>query len=451
MGLDQKPWRNRVLYGNHNTQVAPENPKVWRALVDFLETGNDNNALAAALLKWVQVAEAKGNFGRSRSLRIRLSEVREAIGDKRGALSALKEFTANSVAVSAINVPPAASGAAHNKPAAGAKAAVLTAAQKAAIGAGEALRDSENMIMKDRSTRLFMDINASLVPDAAPTPAPTPVRQQNKPKVAATPPKPPPPTTVAAAAKVAAAAAATGPKLTTWVKAATTKSQPSAEAITAMSDAERMETLGQHCGVLEEAGEAVKRRRSAVAVALFIAASGAEAPWVHARLRELFGDGSTAMAREGALLATQALCEIGGATGEPYTVGLLPLVLRCNGDQSAVVRGAAAAAGAALARSINPHAVRLVLPAINEAIANSTWRIKAGALEVMATLAESSPVQVALALPEIVPVVSHQVCISASTGGVCMHIFHIFLSSYFGFSTLFRPVLSRAVVTVERN
>lgn len=384
--------------------------------MDFLETGNDNTALGAALLKWIEVAEAKGNFGRSRPLRIRLSEVREATGDKRGALAALKEFTKNPVAVSAVNLPPAAAAAAaggKSKPTTGAKAPALTAAQKAAVASAEATRDSENAAMKDRSTRLFMDINADLVPDAAPVPAPAPVRLQTKSKAsAATPPKPVP-ATVAAAAKAAAEAAAKGPKLTPWIKTATElKNLPSAEEIATKSDAERMTLLETHCNVLEETTDAAKRRRSAVAVAKFLSAgTGAEAPWVDARLRELFGDGGAPAAREGALLAIHALCEIGGAIGEPYTVGLLPLILRANGDQSAAVRTAAAEAGAALARSINPHAVRLLLPSVHEAVESSTWRIKAGALEVMATLAESSPAQVALALPEIVPVVSHQVCV----------------------------------------
>ncbi|CAM9479805.1 unnamed protein product, partial [Ectocarpus fasciculatus] len=96
------------------TKLAPENPKAWRALADFLETGNDNKQLAEALSKCVDIAESKGNFGRSRPLRLRLSEVREAAGDRRGALAALKAFTSNPAAVSATTAsspPPAANGA----------------------------------------------------------------------------------------------------------------------------------------------------------------------------------------------------------------------------------------------------------------------------------------------------------------------------------------------------
>ncbi|CAN0019204.1 unnamed protein product, partial [Hapterophycus canaliculatus] len=144
-------------------------------------------------------------------------------------------------------------------------------------------------------------------------------------------------------------------------------------------------------------------------VARSIAASSAEAPWVEAQLRELLAEGSPPAAREGALLAIHAVCELAGAGGEPYVVALLPLVLQANGAQTAPVRAAAAEAGAAVARTVNPHAVRVVLPTITEAVESDAWRIKAGALEVMAIMAESSPRQVALALPEIVPVVSHQI------------------------------------------
>lgn len=386
--------------------MAPDNPKAWRALVDFLETGNDNNALAAALLKCVEIAESKGNFGRSRPLRIRLSEVREAAGDKRAALAALKEFTSNPVAVAAVNLPAAAADPKNKL--AGAKAPALSAA----IAAEEAVRDADNATMKQRSTNLFMDINADLVPDAAPAPAPAPITPI-RPKPVASPPKPAAATTVAAVAKAAAEAAAAGPKLSSWIKAATNATgkakTPSVEEVAVMSDSERLEALEEYCTSLEETSDPLFRRSRAVAVAQSIAASGAEAPWLEARLRELLGEDGTSAAREGALLAIHALCEVAGAAGEPYGVSLLPLVLQSNGDQSAVVRTAAADAGAALARSLNPHAVRLVLPAITEAVESSTWRIKAGALEVMATLAECSPVQVALALPEIVPVVSHQV------------------------------------------
>ncbi|CAM9413916.1 unnamed protein product [Ectocarpus sp. 4 AP-2014] len=313
------------------TKLAPDNPKAWRALADFLETGNDNKQLAEALSKCVDIAESKGNYGRSRPLRLRLSEVREAAGDRRGALAALKAFTSNPAAVSATTASAANGagvGAADKKNA----SASAKAAAEAVTKAAEAVRDTENAAMKDRSTRLFMELNADLVP-----------------------------------------------------------------------------ALAEHCGCLGEAGDASARRRAAVAVAKSIAASNAEAPWVEAQLREFLPEGNAPAAREGALLAIHAICELAGPGGEPYVVALLPLVLQANGAQASQVRAAAADAGAAVARTLNPHAVRVALPMITEAVASDTWRIKAGALEVMAVMAESSPRQVALALPEIVPVVSHQV------------------------------------------
>lgn len=376
--------------------MAPENPKAWRALVDFLETGNDNKQLAEALSKCVDIAETKGNFGRSRPLRIRLSEVREAAGDRRGALSALKAFTSNPAAVSSTTAPPPPADKKKN-----ASAAAVSAA-------AEAARDSENATMKDRSTRLFMELNADVVPACAPVPPPAPVR--TVPRPAAKTPVKPAVTTVAAAAARASAASAAGPKLTAWVRnAAKAVASPSTEEYAALGDGEKLQALAEHCGCLEEAGDASARRKAAVSVARSIAVSSAEAPWVEAQLRELLTEGGPPAAREGALLAIHAICELAGAGGEPYVVALLPLVLQANGAQTAAVRTAAAEAGAAVARAVNPHAVRVVLPRITEAVESDAWRIKAGALEVMAIMAESSPRQVALALPEIVPVVSHQI------------------------------------------
>lgn len=381
-------------------QVAPDNPKAWRALVDFLETGNDNKALAEALDRCIEIAESKGNFGRSRPLRIRLSEVREASGDRRGSLAALKEFTSNPAAVNSTTAPQISTDKSVSSAVKTAAAAVLKDA--------EAVRDSENATMKDRSTRLFMEINADLVPAAARAPPPAPV-QVPRAKAPVQPAKSAV-TTVAAAAAAAAAANVAGPKLTAWVKnAVKNNGVPSAEALKAMADAERMEALAEHCSSLEENGDSSAKRKAAVAVAQFIAASNAEAPWVEAQLKDFLSDGSTPAAREGALLAIHAMCEVAGPGGEPYVVALLPLVLEANGAPSAPVRAAATDAGAAVARALNPHAVRVVLPVITKAVESEVWRIKAGALEVMAIMAESSPAQVALALPEIVPVVSHQV------------------------------------------
>lgn len=270
--------------------------------------------------------------------------------------------------------------------------------------------------MKNRSTRLFMEINADLVPPPAPVAAPTPVRVTRPKAAAASPPKAAV-TTVAAAAAIAKAASAAGPKLSAWVRNAAKVSSgdiaaPSDAVIRAMDDGERLQAIAERCGVLGDSGDASDRRKAAVAVAKFIAASNAEAPWVEAQLREFIVEGSAPAAREGALLAVHAMCQLAGAGGEPYVVALLPLVLLANGSQAAPVRAAAADAGAAIARALNPHAVRVVLPEITTAVESDRWRIKAGALEVMAILAESSPAQVALALPEIVPVVSHQVRLS---------------------------------------
>ena len=402
-------------------KAAPENPKAWRALADFLETGIDNKAFAEALQRCVEIAESKGNFGRSRPVRIRLSEVREAAGDRRGALAALKDFTLNPTAMAATTAPPVPSGPKTS--------AATKAAAEAVKRDAEAIRDAENTAMKDRSTRLFMEINADLVPDAAPPPPlPSAVSAVARTSRTAAPvsPKKPEVTTVAQAAANAAKAATSGRKITGWVRSAASGkgangrrgvALPTLEEVRALGDGERLEALSEHCARLEESGDPAARRIAAVAVAKSLAASNAEGPWVEAQLRELMGGAPAA--REGALLSIHAMCEVAGPGAEPYVVSLLPLLLLAHGAQAAPVRAAAVEAGAAAARALNPFAMRVVLPAIKAAVESDAWRVKAGALEFVAIMAESSPAQVAQALPEIVPLVSHQVgCVMLLPSGL---------------------------------
>lgn len=302
--------------------------------------------------------------------------------------------------------------------------AAAKASAEATLRAAEAVRDAENSAMKDRSTRLFMEINADLVPDVSSPPQPAGRSGKGVPAsgspAARVSPKKPEVTTVAQAATAAASAAASGRKISGWVSSAVSGGtngsrvvMPTVEELRALGDGERLQALSEHFDRLEEPGDASARRRAAVSVAKSLAASNAEAPWVEAQLRELLGEadniGASPAAREGALLAIHAMCEVGGPGAEPCAVSLLPLVLLAHGAQAAPVRTAATEAGAAIARALNPHAVRVVLPAITAAVESDAWRVKAGALEVVAIMAESSPAQVARALPEIVPVVSHQV------------------------------------------
>ncbi|CAM9434093.1 unnamed protein product, partial [Discosporangium mesarthrocarpum] len=129
------------------TKISPESAKAWRALVNLHEDGDDKAALAAALKRCVEIAEAKGNFDRSRPIRLRLAEVQSALGDKKAALGTLKAFTSN----------------------------------PAAVAAPGDNRDKENSTMKQLSTQLFMEINAGVIPG----PVPAPAKVWASPKVAA--------------------------------------------------------------------------------------------------------------------------------------------------------------------------------------------------------------------------------------------------------------------------
>ena len=71
------------------------------------------------------------------------------------------------------------------------------------------------------------------------------------------------------------------------------------------------------------------------------------------------------------------------------------------------MRAAADAAGAALIANLNPNAVKLVLPALFEAMVNPKWQTKLGSLVMLGELATTAPEQVSISLPEIVPNVTN--------------------------------------------
>ncbi|CAM9522734.1 unnamed protein product [Choristocarpus tenellus] len=371
------------------TKLGPDNPKAWRSLVDLYEIGSDRAALIVALTRCVEIAESKNNYDRSRPLRLHLSEVQEKAGDTKGALATLKAFTSN----------------------------------PAAVAAG-----GENSAMKQRSTQLFMAMNASMVPPPPPPPpkAPTPAPVSRgipaaadavKPQGAWTSPKatagaaaaaaklP----TVAASAAAFAAASLNESTLSGWVKLAVGKQLQTKDQLQALGDEERLGVLSEHLSVLEETGTADARRVAAVAVSLFVTVSTVDAPWVVAQLTEFLDESGSTAAKEGALLTIQALCEVAGIGAEPHLVPLVPAVLAAHADTAAPVRAAAAWAAAALPRVLNCHGLRVVLSYVIDGVEVGEWRAKAAALDMTAALARQCPVQMASALPEIVPVVSHQV------------------------------------------
>lgn len=118
-------------------------------------------------------------------------------------------------------------------------------------------------------------------------------------------------------------------------------------------------------------------------------------------------DGPDADAREAALLAITQLPASAGRAAEPYLLPLVPLLLEKLADKAGPVRDAASAASLAVAHSLCPHAAEMVIPTLfAHTDASKKWQVREGALQMLAAVAEVAPRQVAVCLPEIVPLIA---------------------------------------------
>lgn len=115
-----------------------------------------------------------------------------------------------------------------------------------------------------------------------------------------------------------------------------------------------------------------------------------------------------ALAREHACTAIAAICSKQVSPGiEPYIVSLLPFVLLAVGDKITAVKKAAESAAQAIVSSINPNAVKAVLPILSKSIVSALkWPEKMCALKCLDILVAQAPSQTALRLPELIPTVS---------------------------------------------
>ena len=92
---------------------------------------------------------------------------------------------------------------------------------------------------------------------------------------------------------------------------------------------------------------------------------------------------------------------------EPYLVVLLGPVLAAVGDKMSPVKVAAQAAAVSIVKAVNPNAVKAVLPTIITSIRTAQkWAEKMADLECIEALVESAPVQLAVRVPDLIPVVS---------------------------------------------
>ncbi|CAD6446378.1 d5c3d4cb-40b0-40c5-9453-6961636cc5aa [Sclerotinia trifoliorum] len=126
-------------------------------------------------------------------------------------------------------------------------------------------------------------------------------------------------------------------------------------------------------------------------------------------LQKQLANKKDANVRERALNAIQAIAEHSevSASVEPYLIVLLSSVLAAVGDKMVPVKNAAQATALAIVKAVNPNAVKAVLPPIiNSILTAQKWPEKMAGLDCIEALVESAPTQLALRVPDLIPVVS---------------------------------------------
>ena len=126
-------------------------------------------------------------------------------------------------------------------------------------------------------------------------------------------------------------------------------------------------------------------------------------------LRKSLSNKKDAGARERALETIRSIAQHStiSPSVEPYLVVLLGPTLTAVSDKITAVKTAAQAAALAIAKAINPNAVKAVLPAINSSIRTAQkWPEKITGLECIDVLCHSAKTQLAFRVPDLIPVIS---------------------------------------------
>ncbi|KFH73594.1 hypothetical protein MVEG_00809 [Podila verticillata NRRL 6337] len=110
--------------------------------------------------------------------------------------------------------------------------------------------------------------------------------------------------------------------------------------------------------------------------------------------------------REGGLLALGSLATVFGQAAEPFLIPQMPKVFELYSDKMVVVRQAAEVPSKAIMALPTRYAVRLLLPVIFQAIKESKWQSKIGAMDILSGLTFSAPQQISAALSDIIPIIS---------------------------------------------
>lgn len=116
--------------------------------------------------------------------------------------------------------------------------------------------------------------------------------------------------------------------------------------------------------------------------------------------------------KKSAANALEAISHIASETGlspsvEPFIVALTPDISAKSGDKDTETRELASKALLAIAKSINPHAVKSLLPHLVKSLSETNkWQEKVAVLAAISALVQHAEDQVALRMPELIPVLS---------------------------------------------
>lgn len=92
---------------------------------------------------------------------------------------------------------------------------------------------------------------------------------------------------------------------------------------------------------------------------------------------------------------------------EPYIVQLIPEICAKAGDKDKDTQAVATKTLLAIVKSVNPAAVKVVLPALTQPLEETNkWQEKVSILAAISALVDAAKTQVALRMPELIPVLS---------------------------------------------
>ena len=111
----------------------------------------------------------------------------------------------------------------------------------------------------------------------------------------------------------------------------------------------------------------------------------------------------TSSGKEGALFTIELLSDRLGLLFEPYVIVLLPALLKAFSDSSDHVRLAAANTVDLIMSKLSAHGVKLVMPAVLTAFNEPAWRTKQASIQMLGSMSNCAPKQLANCLPKVVP------------------------------------------------